>query len=671
MTRTTGARSIAFVGAGPRTLGIVERLASRLRQQTSGEAIELHVIDPHPPGGGRIWRDAQSPLLWMNSEAQDVTVFTDESVQCEGPLDPGPSLAEWAQWTRPTSAGGELTGPRAFAPRVLQARYLSWAWERATARLPDRVTVHHHATRATALVDSTADSLADSSGSAQRIELATGSSVEADLVVLAQGYLEQAPGIEEQRLLDAADEAGLTYLPSGHTADIDLSGLRPGEPVLVRGMGLAFVDLVVLLGEGRGGRFSGDGAALTYHPSGKEPVLHVGSRRGVPYHAKLGYEIRDSGSGPAPLRHLTRERLGSLGDGRSALDYRTQVWPLVVLELAVAHYRRLFEAHPERTRGTVEDLERALTVTDVTGSGLVDAAAPHLLDPTDVFDIALIDRPLAPLVSGSTPADEVEARVVEHVEHDLRRRADPARSSDRAVFDTLLGVYAALADLVVTGRLLDEDRVRRVEGDFHGLFSFLASGPPPRRLAELLALHRAGVVRFVGPDLTLGVEDGRFVARSGHRVVRARAAVEARLPRPDSALVNDPLVAGLLATGELRSRPVVAADGTPLGSGQLVADARGRAVRADGSVHPRRFLLGPAVSGSAGAGGFSRPGFGGPGLRQNDAVAADLLRTPLARSGDAGHLRAVAPPSRTTTSTTTRTTTRTTPPRDKDHRRVS
>ena len=34
--------------------------------------------------------------------------------------------------------------------------------------------------------------------------------------------------------------------------------MRPGEPVIVRGTGLAFVDLAVLLFEGRGGRYEPD-----------------------------------------------------------------------------------------------------------------------------------------------------------------------------------------------------------------------------------------------------------------------------------------------------------------------------------------------------------------------------------------------------------------------------
>ena len=179
--------------------------------------------------------------------------------------------------------------------------------------LPRHVTVQVHADRAVAVEDV---------GEFQRVTLASGPTLVADVVVLAQGYLEQAPGPDEQRLLDEATGHGLTYVPPGHTADLDLGGLRPGEPVVVRGMGLAFVDLFVLLAEGRGGRFTDEGGHLTYHPSGREPVLHVGSRRGVPYHAKLGYEIRSTTDGPAPLRHLTRERLAAVRSGCASNSLR-------------------------------------------------------------------------------------------------------------------------------------------------------------------------------------------------------------------------------------------------------------------------------------------------------------------------------------------------------------
>ncbi len=136
-------------------------------------------------------------------------------------------------------------------------------------------------------------------------------------------------------------------------------------------------------------------------------------------------------------------------------------------------------------------------------------------------------------------------------------------------------------------------------------------------MAEILALHDAGLLHFAGPDLQITVQDGSFVGSSAAAAggILARALIDARLPRPDVRAATDPVIKGLLSAGQL------AAEG-----GQLLADERCRAIGADGSIHARLFLLGPSVSGSAGSAGFSRPGFNGPGFRQNDRVARDILR---------------------------------------------
>ncbi len=109
---------------------------------------------------------------------------------------------------------------------------------------------------------------------------------------------------DELALAARAAASGLRYLPPEQTTDSDLSVLAPGETVLVRGMGLAFIDLIVLLFEGRGGRFEPDGSGpagdgLRYVPSGAEPRLVVGSPRGAPYHSKTHYQLR-AGRPPLP-----------------------------------------------------------------------------------------------------------------------------------------------------------------------------------------------------------------------------------------------------------------------------------------------------------------------------------------------------------------------------------
>jgi hypothetical protein len=70
------ARSVVIVGAGPRGTGVLERLAaSAPRYGVDAEhPLDVHLVDPYPPGAGRIWRTAQSELLWMNSMAADVTM---------------------------------------------------------------------------------------------------------------------------------------------------------------------------------------------------------------------------------------------------------------------------------------------------------------------------------------------------------------------------------------------------------------------------------------------------------------------------------------------------------------------------------------------------------------------------------------------------------------------
>lgn len=626
MTATT----VVFVGGGPRVVSLVERLAANLLPTDA--PLHLHVVDPHPAGGGRIWRREQSELLWMNSRAKDVTIFTDDSVTCDGPIATGPALDEWIVLHQ--SAGENAIGPDDFAPRQVQADYLRWAWERTLATLPAGVAVTEHRGKAIGVED-----LADGR---QQVTLAGGPILTADVVVLAQGYLDRTPTAGQQELLDRSGELDLTYVLPGYTADIDLSDLEAGEPVLVRGFGLAFIDLMVLVNQGRGGTFTGSGNNLTYHPSGAEPVLWVGSRRGVPYHAKLGYQ---GAAGPVPPRYFTLEWLGR---SSRVLDYRSEIWPVIVKELAHAHYRELFTRHPERVTASWEDFRSQLDIHDVRSPAFLHLAASQVPDPADRFDIAEIDRPLADLVSADHLDAETAVRL--SIEADLVRRADPRHSSDSAVFDALLGVYGVLVPALITGRIDAVDRVQAIEGDFHGLFSFLASGPPPQRLAELLAVHRAGLVRFVGPGLTVEIDEatGRFAGRSASHpdVVSSRILVDAYLPRPDVRAATDPIIRGLLAAGELAAEDLSDRSGRPLGGGQLLADELCRSVRPDGSVHPRRFLVGPSVSGSAGSAGFARPGFNGPGFRQNDRVARHLLdllglpAAPARRSTAAGPIPA-------------------------------
>ncbi|MFE2213853.1 FAD/NAD(P)-binding protein [Streptomyces canus] len=570
-------RSLVIVGAGPRGTGLIERIAANAPELYDGRGLDLHLVDPHPPGAGRIWRAAQSPLLWMNSHAEDVTMFTDETVDMAGPVRPGPTLHEWAG----------IDG-RVFADRPLQGAYLRWVHEQAVAALPEGVVVHHHPRRAVRVSG-------PREGRQQVWLEGRPRPLLADLVVLALGHLDAELDDEQSALAAYAEEHGLVHLPPDFTADSDLSALAPGEPVLVRGFGLAFVDLMALLTEGRGGRYDGD----TYVPSGREPVLHVGSRRGVPYHSKIGYDW--TGERPPLPRFLGPAEIDGLLARPEGFDFGRDVWPLVVKELGFAHYHRLFTVHPERTAMSWTDFEEKYAVgSDTDIEALVASAVPG---PRDRLDLAALDRPLEGVRYATH--EEFQDGLREYVEADLNRRHDPDHSPDLAVFLGLLSVYGQLV------------RLGDIGGWWHGFFSYLASGPPGPRLRQLLALSRAGVLRFVGADMEVRAEDGVFRASSptvpGFSV-QARALVEARLPEPTVRRALDPLLRELHAEGAAESP-----------DGLLRVDrADGRVLDRSGRPHPRRFALGPHTDGRT-PGAFTRPRTGGPAFRQNDATARAAL----------------------------------------------
>ncbi|CAL9402485.1 FAD/NAD(P)-binding protein [Streptomyces sp. enrichment culture] len=579
--------ALVVVGAGPRGSGLLERIAANAPELYAGRGLDIHLVDPHPPGAGRIWRAEQSPLLWMNSHAEDVTMFTDDTVEMAGPVRPGPTLHAWAGLDGST-----------FADRRTQGRYLRWVYERAVAQLPPDVAVHHHARHAVR-VDG-------APGERQRVWLrGRERPLLADLVVLTLGHLDAEPDDEQRELSAYAREHNLLHLQPDFTADSDLSGLRPGEPVLVRGLGLAFVDLMVLLTEGRGGRYDGD----TYVPSGREPVLYAGSRRGVPYHAKIGYDW--TGDRPPLPRFFGPAETDALLARPDGFDFRRDVWPLVEKELGFAHYHRLFTAHPERVTGDWAAFEaRYATAGPAERAALVAAAVP---DPADRLDLAALDRPLDGIRYGSP--GELQKGLRRYVEADLRRRHDPAHSPDLAVFLALLSVYGQLV------------RLGDIGGWWHGFFSYLASGPPGPRLRQLLALSRAGVVRFLGAGMSVSAEGGVFRASGAgvpDSVVEARALVEARLPHPTVERSRDPLLRALHADG---------AAATP--DGLLAVDRTdGRVLDRDGRPHPRRFALGPHTD-ARGSGAFTRPRTGGVAFRQNDATARAVLTFLRAPGGTA------------------------------------
>ena len=543
-----------LVGAGVQGYAVFERLVAGIR--TGGpRRLSVVLVEPGPAGAGRVARPGQSRLPLVNARAADLAV---PDPDCSGRS--GPSVADWAQSVRcgaaPTPPDAVVARevlalrPDSFPSRRLQGAYLEWAYQRLLAALPKSVTVTTVADQVTGLVK-----LADGR---QGVRLANGPALAADAVILAQGRLDPFPRGEYAELAAFARARGLTYLPPGFAVERDLSGLRPGERVLVRGFGPAFADLASLLTEGRGGSFEHCDGRLVYRPCGREPVLYVGSRRGLPSHAQPEAGVRTALPAPECLRFFTAQAFAGSSDKGGGARFAQDVWPLMAKEIGWAYYREYFAAYPDRaalpwTRFEAEFAR--LGWYDARRVELVERAVPQAQDR---WDFETVDRPYD--WYAGMDADSVHELVAQHIRNDLEACG---RGTTTAVHRALIACRAELSRLAELGLVRDAEAA---DGWWRRFYSFTAEGPPPSRLRELLALADAGVVRFAGPGLRLAADPagGGFRARSDVTGFcdSAAAAVEAFLPEAEPSGRAEELAAAALSV--LRSRSKSRVVGMPV-----------------------------------------------------------------------------------------------------------
>lgn len=150
----------------------------------------------------------------------------------------------------------------------------------------------------------------------------------------------------------------------------------------------------------------------------------------------------------------------------------------------------------------------------------------------------------------------------------------------------------------------------------------------------MLAIHRAGLLQFLGPGLEIEAAEysGRFVATSAQSriAVSAAALIEARLPEPSVVRSANPLLRQLHTSGLGTEQQLLTADGTHA-TGRLLVSAHNELISPVGERRERLFGVGPGTSGW-GAGAFARPESNAAPFRENDALARRILNL-LTRDG--------------------------------------
>jgi uncharacterized NAD(P)/FAD-binding protein YdhS len=636
---------LAIIGLGPRGLSVAERLCANAEAFLApGQELVVHLIDPHVFDGGQVWRSTQDRVLLMNTVACQVTMFVDDTVDCEGPVVSGPSLYEWARSialvgspnvAEAVRAEALTLGPDDYPSRAFYGSYLQWVRDRIIWTAPQTVSFTSH--------QASAVDVRDTNG-VQEVLLSTGETIgELQSVVLALGHMPHQLGESETALSQFADRHDLRYIAPSNPADVALTAVPAGEAVILRGLGLNFFDYMALFTIGRGGTFvRGSDETLSYLPSGQEPRLIVGSRRGVPFHAR-GKNQKGSSGRHSP-RYVTAdviERLRAGADAGAPADFRRDIWPLIDREVRTVYYATLV-----RERRCACDAEEftalfaAAEPAEQSGFGdpldIVESEAQRTvlakfdIEPESAWDWRNIASPYTADDISSTYRFRSWLRW--YLDIEVREAGKGNVTGPRkAALDVLRDLRNEIRLLVDHGGLSGDSYRDELQRWYMPLNAFLSIGPPAERIEQFAALMDAGVLEVLGPDLRVDCSDGRFVAYSGacpDLAVAAATLIEARLPETDLRRTTDPLLRTLLERGECQPyRMPIRGGGHWVAGGVAVTRRPYRLLDAADRPHPRRFAFGvPTESVHWVTAAGIRPGVDSVILGDADAIARAGLR---------------------------------------------
>ena len=549
--------NIVLVGAGPRNLSLVERLMVHAKSTT--EPVDITLYDPFPIGG-RVWNPDQDPTFLMNTVTQQLTLFTDPSVPNHASTALyGPNFYEWSvtfgkeyvkmhDFKNEAYFLDELTriNPNRFTSRALFGVYGQWFFEHLGAHVPANVTLSYERRSVTDVVKQDNQYTVTIDGT---------DTIIADQVVMALGHVDNSLNDEEQAFADAAaGNANMLYVAPTHPSEAELDAVPAREKVVLRGLGLSFFDYIAKLTISRGGRFARDNNGVMYYlPSGKEPHMIAGSRKGLPMHAR-GVNQKVAAEGYQPL-FFTSENLDKLAEKSNGQVTYDEFFTLLRKELEYKHYQNTINDFGVTWPFNAAEFMDALAASD----DLNETARKYGISEEYIMDW---DRILNPV--DDVPAEvEYSDFMMNYLTWDINDANQGNNDAPYAgAFDMLRDVRGIIRHYLDAG-YLSSDEYAKFLSKFNPFNSLISVGPPVLRVEQMRALIEAGVLEVAGPGLAVSVRDDHYVATDNRgNTWTVNNLVEARLFPVSLAASTNPLVANLRDRGLLSAAEYTKADGS-------------------------------------------------------------------------------------------------------------
>lgn len=519
----------AIIGFGARGISFYERINAYARRYISSVHINLTIFDPNEHGCGS-HSPRQADYLLVNTVASQMTMFLDKTCEVSGPYTNGPSFAQWAKDAGIRKIGsnfyhmaedsdvGAPIDDNDYLSRAELGNYLQFVVDLLTANRPRNVDV--------SIIRSHVIDIKPLSEREFIIVVDGDYKQSCEFIFITTGHGTNILTENEQQKIDFVSSnrhknPNLGFIRSPYPLSM-MESISPDARVLVQGMGLTAHDVIAELTVGRGGRYKENRGRLEYIPSGREPIISLFSRQGLPFSSRA---INEKGVSEAyTAEFFTLDYFKSLRQEKKKFDFFEDVLPVLKKEMLRAYYHAVGKT--------------------------------TCIDYEDFRKIDEILYPLQDIVFKK--AVDYKRYIYEFLEDDLKNAyAGNVSGSVKAAADVLRDVRDTMRYCVEWGGLTPESHARFVR-DFVPIMNRIAVGPPLVRNRQLLALIDSGLLRIdLGPSPILEIDEknsvfrivGTFLEEITTQV--ADVVIQARIDPFDINLERSPLIRNLFSKGFL------------------------------------------------------------------------------------------------------------------------
>ncbi|MHA7128726.1 FAD/NAD(P)-binding protein [Algoriphagus namhaensis] len=477
---STTSLALAIVGFGPKGLYTLATLQHVLMHHELEIPITVHLFDDSGAmASGPNFDPDQPEFLLINQPIGKINAWKSEEQKWGERL----SFRDWVETHRVIK---RIPSPVDYASRALVGLYLRDCLGQIVESLPLEIELKVFRAKVTG-------SKLNQEGKVT-LELEHGPANPAmtyDQVMLTTGH-----SFEPHALIGSGESTNL--ITCIYPVEQKLNCIQPTDRVVIAGLGLTFVDAVLSLSEGQGGRFDEKSEEhMVYLPSGQEPgQILAYSRSGLPMIPRRPLEGENS-----RLSSSTKSEIKALVQKHGTIDFEKEVLPLLKKEMKAA-WEGASNTKAQSSNSRAFDFQNLF--------------AP--ISHRQIQDLDCYARRMNELLA--------------HYEKDLKSSSSPIREVS-AVWSEVL---SSLTEAYNFGGF-NADSIQTFQLDYLGRLNQISYGPPLISMRKIRCLAEHGLLKFI-PGSGLKIEESKektFLLSYSHSSEQLECShlIQATIPKND------------------------------------------------------------------------------------------------------------------------------------------